>query len=217
MTAIVYAKGGEVYLGRFSSNTPSFWKTFGRPHARSWTRETGLARGAHLGTWMYIGHRFEGKHPVGVEKQQVVVFDDKKWDAAEIARRKANGLLGIKAYPLYSRSNPVGNGGSVTRFTGKLFPLGRFIMTGGVSDAIAANTALAIFTTKSLGRHASGDWGDMDPEDKKENDFSVNKELRIFSSYHLPEALRGKYPDDKVWIITEADRSVTTILWPSEY
>jgi len=61
-----------------------------------------------------------------------------------------------------------------------------------------------------LRRHQSGDWGDMTDEDKGENEFSVDKELRIFSAYRLKD-------ETKIWIITEADRSTTTVLLPSEY
>ncbi len=59
-------------------------------------------------------------------------------------------------------------------------------------------------------RHVTGDWGDLDDEDKKENELSVKKGFRILSAYTLET-------DVKVWIITEWDRSVTTILLPNEY
>ena len=54
-----------------------------------------------------------------------------------------------------------------------------------------------------------GDWGDLDEDDKKENEFSVLRHLRILSAY--------KIGNEKLWIITEADRSITTILLPDEY
>ena len=60
-----------------------------------------------------------------------------------------------------------------------------------------------------LRRHQSGDWGDLDEEDRRENDYAVSRSLRIFSAY-------GKSPS-RLWVITEADRSVTTILQPDEY
>lgn len=85
-----------------------------------------------------------------------------------------------------------------------LFPLGRVVATPGVSEAIprsSINTALA--------RHQSGDWGNLPTADLKENDRAVHLQRRILSSY---EAAGTKF-----WIITEADRSVTTILLPSEY
>lgn len=118
-----------------------------------------------------------------------------------------------------SRSNPGGNGGgTVSRLSGKLFPLGRLVMTAGVSDAIADDMALSIFMTKCLKRHASGDWGDLDPEDMKANDNALRRnDGRLFSSYRLPNAIAGPSGDDKLWIITEWDRSATTVLLPSEY
>jgi hypothetical protein len=61
-----------------------------------------------------------------------------------------------------------------------------------------------------LTRHHSGDWGDMEPQDMKANDRALVDGSRIFSSYQLTE-------EDKVWLITEADRTRTTLLLPSEY
>ena len=62
----------------------------------------------------------------------------------------------------------------------------------------------------ALGRHTNSDWGDCCPEDWRENDFAVDKYLRLFSVYHDRSGT-------KFWIITEADRSATTILLPDEY
>lgn len=90
------------------------------------------------------------------------------------------------------------------------FPLGQIVMTRGVNDLVAENTEFAKFAMESLRRHASGDWGDLGPEDKKENELSLRRGFRLLSAYE-------KYPLPKIWIITEADRSVTTILFPSEY
>ncbi|MDP9480777.1 MAG: hypothetical protein M3R38_34795 [Actinomycetota bacterium] len=60
-----------------------------------------------------------------------------------------------------------------------------------------------------LARHALGDWGELDSHDRRENEQSLKKGWRILSSYPVG--------DGKVWIITEADRSCTTILLPEEY
>ncbi len=60
-----------------------------------------------------------------------------------------------------------------------------------------------------LGRHASGDWGDLDPHDRRENERSLRRGWRLLSSYPVGET--------RVWVITEADRSCTTILLPEEY
>src|SRR5687767_13144626 len=88
-----------------------------------------------------------------------------------------------------------------------LFRLGQVVSTPGALEALqeAGQDPLEL-----LKRHQSGDWGDLDEEDKAENDFSVNKELRILSAYTLSTGV-------KLWLITEADRSVTTFLLPSEY
>jgi hypothetical protein len=64
--------------------------------------------------------------------------------------------------------------------------------------------------THALNRHIGGDWGDVSEADRKENEFSIEKRLRLFSVYHAQD-------DTKFWIITEADRSATTVLLPEEY
>jgi hypothetical protein len=60
-----------------------------------------------------------------------------------------------------------------------------------------------------LARHATGDWGDLCAFDRRQNETALRDGYRVFSSYDVPAG--------KVWIITEADRSVTTILLPEEY
>ncbi len=90
------------------------------------------------------------------------------------------------------------------------FPLGQTVMTRGVNDLVAENAAFAKLVTESLVRHATGDWGDLSAEDKAENDRSLQEGERLLSAYEnegLP----------KIWIITEADRSATTVLFPDEY
>jgi hypothetical protein len=85
--------------------------------------------------------------------------------------------------------------------------LGTVVATPGALDALteARESALGF-----LARHASGDWGEIPPEDREENEFSIKNEFRILSAYSLRNGT-------KIWIITEADRSVTTILLPCEY
>lgn len=61
-----------------------------------------------------------------------------------------------------------------------------------------------------LARHHAGDWGEVPPEDAAQNEFSLENNFRLMSAYTLSNAV-------KIWIITEYDRSVTTILLPSEY
>tara|TARA_Y100000296_G_scaffold72494_1_gene88942 strand:- start:84 stop:296 length:213 start_codon:yes stop_codon:yes gene_type:complete len=69
--------------------------------------------------------------------------------------------------------------------------------------------ALGINPAPLLDRHRSGDWGDVDAEDGQANDAALKDGSRIFSVYHQ----HGQ----KVWVITEADRSSTCVLLPEEY
>ena len=98
---------------------------------------------------------------------------------------------------------------TITAAKGK-FPLGQMVMTRGVNDRVAEDTEFSKFVIESIGRHARGEWGDLCEEDKKENEFALGKCLRLFSAYEK-EGL------PKLWVITEADRSVTTCLFPEEY
>jgi hypothetical protein len=87
------------------------------------------------------------------------------------------------------------------------FPLGQVVVTPGALEALAeANTSARPY----LERHQGGDWGDLCPEDRKVNAEALRKGYRLLSSYILPT-------QKKIWIITEADRSVTTVLLPTEY
>ena len=63
---------------------------------------------------------------------------------------------------------------------------------------------------QALRRHARGDWGEVDAEDWKSNDRSLQEGTRLLSAYRTRSGI-------KLWIITEADRSVTTVLLPEEY
>lgn len=96
---------------------------------------------------------------------------------------------------------------STERIAATRVPLGQVVATPGALGAFEANgRAVAPY----LARHASGDWGDVDAEDWRTNDHAVENRARLLSAYTLPDGTR-------VWLITEADRSVTTILLPSEY
>lgn len=85
------------------------------------------------------------------------------------------------------------------------FSLGRTLSTPG---ALAALTGEEMFG--ALQRHAAGDWGDCSAEDAAANDEALLDGSRIFSIYHTAAGV-------KFWVITEADRSVTTVLLPDEY
>lgn len=86
------------------------------------------------------------------------------------------------------------------------FLLGQLVATPGALEALQDTGQNAL---EFLSRHQHGDWGDLDEEDKKENEFSVLHNLRILSAYTLKTGV-------KIWVITEADRSVTTILLPDD-
>jgi len=93
------------------------------------------------------------------------------------------------------------------------FQLGQTVMTRGVADALAENPDFAGFVVESLERYKAGDWGEMAAEDKKLNDDAVkNGDDRILAAYQ-----NGGPKAWKIWIITEWDRSYTTILFPDEY
>jgi hypothetical protein len=87
------------------------------------------------------------------------------------------------------------------------FPPGQFVSTPG---ALAACEAAGQSPSELLTRHMQGDWGELDPEDVAANEFALQHGLRLLSVYRLSDGTR-------LWIITEADRSATTILLPEEY
>jgi len=89
--------------------------------------------------------------------------------------------------------------------------LGRVVTTRGVHEAMREDREFARLVDKSLRRHANGDWGDTKGSDRRMNDQAFkNGNDRIFSVYEGG-------PEGKIWIITEWDRSVTTVMFPSEY
>ena len=85
------------------------------------------------------------------------------------------------------------------------FPLGHVVMTSN-----AANTLPPEDIAAGLRRHAQGDWGDVDDHDRAENELSLKQGFRLLSVYHTGDGT-------KFWIITEADRSATTVLLPEDY
>ena len=89
-----------------------------------------------------------------------------------------------------------------------LFKLGQVVATPGAVRAMQENGVEAL---SLLSRHANGHWGCVTEEDQLENQRSVEEGYRVMSSYLLND--RG----DKVWVITEADRSSTCLLLPDEY
>lgn len=88
-----------------------------------------------------------------------------------------------------------------------LFPLGKVVATPA---ALALFEALNTSPLEYLVRHVLGDWGDLDAEDRQANDAALMHGSRILSSYRL----QG---ENRIWLVTEADRTTTTFLLPKEY
>lgn len=89
--------------------------------------------------------------------------------------------------------------------TAQKFDLGEVCVGRQASEVLEPSDVWA-----ALDRHAVGDWGDCCSEDWQENEFSLDKYLRLFSVYRSAAGV-------KFWVITEADRSATTVLLPDEY
>jgi hypothetical protein len=85
------------------------------------------------------------------------------------------------------------------------FPLGQIVATPNALSQLANDDIQA-----ALRRHATGDWGDCNAGDWQENELSLREGFRLFSVYH---SVAGA----KFWVITEADRSATTVLMPEDY
>ena len=85
------------------------------------------------------------------------------------------------------------------------FPLGVCYVTAAAEEAL-----MAADIETALNRHAQGDWGDVCDEDRQANDAALSDGERLLSVYHARNGI-------KFWIITEADRSATTVLLPDDY
>lgn len=85
------------------------------------------------------------------------------------------------------------------------FPLGQIVITPNALEKLASDEIL-----NALDRHVQGDWGDLDKDDKLENDIALEKGFRILSAYTGNDGI-------KFWIMTESSRAVTTVLLPEDY
>ena len=85
------------------------------------------------------------------------------------------------------------------------FELGRVLITRSAEEALAPDDVWL-----ALSRHARGDWGDLDAHDRRQNEQALRHGGRLFSAYRLGDGTR-------VWVITEGDRSATTVLLPEDY
>lgn len=85
------------------------------------------------------------------------------------------------------------------------FRLGHIVSTPNALSQLSNEDILA-----GIQRHQAGDWGDVDEHDRQANDRAIIEDTRLLSVYHAADGA-------KFWIITEADRSVTTVLMPEDY
>lgn len=173
-----------------------------------------------------LSHNFSMKLNQAIIDQAAAPFDQAEYDT-ELARIYANytsadlikssiakceaGVVEAGERPEFTRPDqaeaPTKKPYSSPVFTTPRFSLGQMVATHGAVDALQeAGENPADY----LSRHQLGDWGEVPPEDAKENEFSVENGYRILSAYTLSNGV-------KIWVITEADRSSTTILLPSEY
>ncbi|USX15557.1 hypothetical protein NHH88_07180 [Oxalobacteraceae bacterium OTU3CAMAD1] len=104
------------------------------------------------------------------------------------------------------KSNSTSRTPTATLRTTRLFPLGAVVATPGALDLLDRN---GINATTYLTRHQCGDFGTICPDDVQENMTAIKYRLRVLSAYDVGT--------ERLWIITEADRSSTTLLLPSEY
>lgn len=95
--------------------------------------------------------------------------------------------------------------------TGKKFDLGQVVVTKGIDEKMKEDRSFQVFVQVSIGRYVHRDWGQTSDEDAKANNRAIQNGERILAVYKQPKT------DTTIRIITEADRSVTTILFPYEY
>jgi hypothetical protein len=97
-----------------------------------------------------------------------------------------------------------------------LFELGQLCYTLGAQDVLQR---YQVNPFQLLTRHVTGDWGDLCKEDADANNEALKEGTRIFSAYVLPPPVSEgqSLAHSNIWVITEADQSVTTILLPEEY
>lgn len=94
----------------------------------------------------------------------------------------------------------------------KQFETGQLVATAAVRGRMESDEDFYRFCITSFYRHEKGDWGDTSNDDKQLNNDALVNGDRVFSVYYY----KGN-PNERIWIITESDRSTTTILFPSDY
>ena len=95
-------------------------------------------------------------------------------------------------------------------------PLGEIVITHGIEQEMSETYGFKEFCMHCLIRHRNGDWGDTCREDRELNEKAASEGGRLMSVYRLPRRLCIGYAE-AIWVITEEDRSFTTILFPYEY
>ena len=98
----------------------------------------------------------------------------------------------------------------------KVFDIGEVVGTKAVWEAMEEYESFKTFVSGCLSRYILYDWGDTCKEDWESNDEAVKNGDRVIAVYYLPEGIENEL-DDQLWIITEADRSTTTLLFPADY
>jgi gas vesicle protein len=96
-----------------------------------------------------------------------------------------------------------------------VFDAGQILTTDGVYDMARKSPDFTQFIEKSLNRHIKGDWGDVNDQNKQTNDQALKQGARLRSAYNDVRFSKNGVP--AIWIITEADRSATTILFPDKH
>ena len=145
----------------------------------------------------------------GIRRFSVIIEGlgrQKKWpmEAVITGNDETNAILTIRLGQTQSKPQNA----PPTTLHKPLFSPGRVLATPGV-------TALGIDLMPYLRRHLAGDWGELDDFDRNQNNRALKNGDRLFSAYLLPPDKEGC--QDKIWIITEWDRSATTVLLPAEY
>lgn len=146
---------------------------------------------------------------VALKRAQNVAESYARTHAPHLLNDVSKAMEGL--FMRFTALNP-SKGGRTMNFVkeGSKFNLGQVFLTRGVALECQHDPQFARFTHSCIARHSQGDWGDVNEEDRISNERSLVNGSRILSAYMFKNR-------DRVWIITEADRASTTVLFPSEY
>ena len=96
-----------------------------------------------------------------------------------------------------------------------MLTIGQVVVTAIIDSMMNTNLSFYAFVFSAIQRHKRLDFGDLCSEDRKANLDALKFDSRVLSMYFLPDGLKSDYK--KIYIITEGDRSCTTVLFPHEY